>query len=482
MLEPMTGKALRAVSEIPTNAEVIAFDGSVRSSKTIAQILLWVRFVLRCIHRKRSGALIIVGKTQTSAINNIVIPMQEAFGSRYIVLNRGEGTVTIFGRQVGIYGANNAEAAAKIQGLTVLGALVDETANVPEAFFAMLLTRLSAMDALLILTTNPDHPKHWLLGYLMRARWWIDAAGQFHERDPGPDGDPTLVKVPNNPKPQPVLNWWRVTFVLPDNTWLIRNRPEFYQSLIRSYPVGSVFERRMLRAEWASADGQVYADWSEDRMTLGADDMPQIDRMLIAGLDYGTDHPTRAYLLGIGHVRFSRESGQPVWRPAPDAVGLTSPQPVLIVVAEFAPDTGTVGQHASQFLDWLERWQHLGPPEWIAVDPAAKTFRVELFDRGVENVRRAHNSVVSGIQVVQSLLTAGRLYVVRDRCPALIDRLPGYQWDTKATDRGTTAPIKERDDEADALRYAVYTSWADWRDQIPLASIRDHDDSAEDDA
>lgn len=457
---------------------MVAFDGAVRSSKTVAQIMLWVSFVLQCIKRNASGQLAIIGRTETSAINNIVKPMQEMFGVRYIVLNRGTGTVSIFGREVLLFGANNAEAVTKIQGLTLVGALLDEAANVPESFFAMLRSRLSADGAMLFLTTNPDHPRHWLLGWLKRAGTWITSRGESVVRRP----DET-VKIPGTEDPQPVLmDWFRVTFLLDDNTWLARHNPDFVRELKASYPVGSVFYRRMIGSEWASADGQVYGNWDERTMTMSQADLPAVERVYMAGLDYGTNHRTRAYLLGLVRVAYSRVSGLPVWRPTDADQGhLTPPQPCLVILAEFAPGTDTVGHHAQQFLDWLDAWQYMGRPTWIAVDPAAKTFRVELFDRGLDNVMRAHNSVVPGIQVVQSLLTAHKLIVVRERCPYLIDMLPGYQWDTKATDAGRTAPVKEGDDEADALRYTVYTSWGEWRDLIPLASVKDHDDTSAED-
>ena len=278
-----------------------------------------------------------------------------------------------------------------------------------------------------------------------------------------------------------LTDWFRVTFLLDDNAWLARHRPEFVAQLKASYPRGSVFYRRMIDSEWASADGQVYGNWDEHTMTVPERLLPNVERVFMAGLDYGTNHRTRAYLLGLVRVRYSRRTGLPVWQSTDDEP-MTPPEPCLVILAEFAPGTDTVGHHASQFLDWLDQWSPLGRPTWIAVDPAAKTFRVELFDRGLDNVMRAHNSVVPGIQVVQSLLTAHKLVVVRERCPYLIDMLPGYQWDTKATDAGRTAPIKEGDDEADALRYTVYTSWSEWRDLIPLASVKDHDDTTAEDA
>ncbi|PSA77368.1 hypothetical protein BT094_11640, partial [Corynebacterium diphtheriae] len=46
----------------------------------------------------------------------------------------------------------------------------------------------------------------------------------------------------------------------------------------------------------------------------------------------------------------------------------------------------------------------------------------------------------------------------------------GYRWDTTAANRGKDAPIKEKDDHCDALRYAVISPRHLWRKQIMLGA------------
>jgi len=89
------------------------------------------------------------------------------------------------------------------------------------------------------------------------------------------------------------------------------------------------------------------------------------------------------------------------------------------------------------------------------------------------------SSHLAGIQTVSAALAVGKL-VVADTCTHLIERLPGYVWDDKATARGDTKPVKENDDEVDALRYAVYTSRHDWSDLIPLTPADAPDQDQED--
>jgi PBSX family phage terminase large subunit len=450
LIAPLEGKARRAVNP-PADASVIAFDGAVRSSKTVASLLWWAGYVMTA----PPGALLMAGRTERAVIDNLIYPLQEMMGRKRVRLNRGTGTVEIFGRHVLLIGANDEQARTKIQGLTLAGAYLDEAANVPESFFNMLRSRLSVKGAKLVLTCNPEGPKHWLLvNWFERARWWIDADGRDHFN---PDG----------------LPWFRVTFLLDDNTWLNRNNPEFVAELKASWPASSMWYKRYILSMWVAAEGAVYEMWDEAQMTLLRDDQPPIEQLLMVGVDYGTTHDTRAYLLGMTRVNVDH-AGVAQWADTKHrGVDAQQSRTVLVVLDEYAPTSGTVGMHAAGFEDWYAKAcdTYGQEPEWIATDSAAATFKVELLARGMTNVMGAFKSVVPGIQTVQSLLSGGRLYVVGDACPKLVRGIPGYMWDAKATDRGATAPIKKNDDEVDALRYAVYTSRRYWRDQIPLAPI-----------
>ncbi len=461
-LAPFEGKQIVAAHP-PPSANVIAFEGSIRSSKTIVSLVMWADFV----RRAPSGNLLMVGRTIDVLIRNLLEPMVELYGRRRVSWNRSLGTATVLGRRLYIMGANDAKARAKVQGLTLVGAYVDEATNVPEEFFEMLDTRLSEPGARLFLTCNPEGPKHWLLvKWLARARWWVRDDGTIEVRD-GIDAEG-----------RPWLDWYRVTFVLADNVWLSRTNPGFVERLKASH-VG-VFYQRMILSRWVSAEGMVYPDFDADRHTIGVADVPPIEAVLSVGADYGTNHRTRAYAIGLGRYARTR-AGDPIWNPTPENTPPgSSIEYGLFVLSEFAPDTATVGEHAAAFQRWLEAEVNgYGIPEYIAVDPAAAVFKAELHARGGHTIN-AHNAVVPGIQVVQALLTTGRMWIVREKCPVLIDMIPAYVWDTKATERGDTKPLKENDDEADALRYGVYTVRRSWRDLIPLGPIDNREPDMED--
>lgn len=337
----------------------------------------------------------------------------------------------------------------------------------PEAVFEMLMTRLSEPGARMIATCNPEGPSHWfLVNYLRRCTWWITREGkhQLDTSDVQIKGE-TVKRMP----------WMRVTFVLEDNAWLCATNPT-YVANIKASKTG-VFYRRMIMAEWASADGMVYPGFSPERHVITREQLPVIDRVLASALDYGQTHDTRAYLIGIGAYLVDARTGKPHWGPRVPG-GLYRSRDALFVLAEYAPASMTVGEHARGYEDWLEANRVYGAPEWHVIDPAALPFKNELFARGHSNVMGAHNRVLPGIQTVESLMMSGGMFIVGESCPQLVEKLPGYMWDAKATDRGTTAVLKEHDDEADALRYGVYTTRREWGLRIPMAAINEHAEEA----
>jgi hypothetical protein len=457
-LDPFNRKQSMASAE-PKACRVIAFEGSVRSSKTITSLIWWVRF---CLNAPKGSTLLMVGVTVDTLIHNLLMPLQSLLGEKRITWNRGLGEAQILGVTVLIMGANDERSTKKIQGLTLYGAYFDEVANAPESFFNMLMSRLSAEGAKLIVTCNPEGPKHWfLVKWLKRAKWWIQKDGTRHLNT-----EDTLV----DGKVKPPLLWMRVTFTLDDNTWLLRVNPEFVAEIKASY--SGVFYRRMIEAEWVSADGMVYPEFEEARHVITLAQAPKMERVLVASLDYGQNHDTRGYLLGLG-AYWVDQKGRPCWGEREEGMSYVQ-RHALFVLAEYAPQAAmTVGQHVIGFENFMKANDAWGTPDWIAIDPAALTFKMELFSRGWANVMNAHNAVLPGIQTTQGLMVTGGLFIIGEKCPYLVKGLPGYMWDTKASDRGVTAPLKENDDEADALRYGVYTSRRDWRVLIPLAPINE---------
>lgn len=436
--ENMGRKQIQSVIEShETNAfgkapKVCIWDGSIRTGKTIASLLAWVIFVTNA---PAGGALVVVGRTRESIARNVFGPLMdpELFGefSKYIHYTTGAPSAKMFGRTVYVLGASDVRAENVLRGLTVAGAYVDEGTLIAEPFWVQLLGRLSVPGAQCFVTTNPDGPHHWMHTGVIQ---------KFEE-----------------------LGYKRFHFTIEDAEYLIKTNPDFYEQLKREY--SGLWKLRFLDGLWVQAEGAIYSMWDQEVHVVKREHIPPIDRLLMVGGDFGTTHPTRAYMIGIAKNPFTNED-------------------CLYTLGEFAPEVDrTTGYYSAEFQKWLEaqevKWSGHGRKdkpvelhtEWIAWDPAAKHFRRQLFEDGITNMA-AHNAVDSGIQTISALLAVQRL-LVSEECPELISHIPGYMWDPKAAKRGEDEPIKEKDDEVDAWRYAVYTSRRFWRGRIPVTPARD---------
>lgn len=405
IVEPLTGKALQAIGH---RSSIVALEGSVRSGKTWVSLLDWLKF---CRYGP-PGPLLMTGRTQRTVIINLVLPLQQWLGKHRVILNRSTGVARILERECMLLGADNEAAVTKIQGRTLAGAYVDEASTLPESYFNMLYSRLSIPGAQLWLTSNPEGPAHWLkTNWLDRASLWIDRDGKEHRQS----GD--------------CLDLVRVSFKLEDNP----NLPSEYVERIKMAYSGLWYKRYIL-GEWCIAAGAIYEEWNPERHVVRK--LPDVVRLLAVGIDYGTTNPTRGYLLGISGGEDSK----------------------LVIMDEWAPTPHLTDAGLSRsFREWLGTRR----PEWIVVDPSAASFKLQLFQDGFANVMNGSNAVVAGIRLVASLLATDKL-VVSDSCKELINELPSYSWDPKATALGQDAPIKAFDHGPDALRYAIASTQKVW--------------------
>lgn len=430
-MRPFEGKALLALSN--PSPSIQAYEGSVRSGKTITSLIDWLRF----IRYGPPGNLLMTGRTERTIINNLLLPLQDMLGASRVKISYGQGKVSILGRDVLLVGANNEQARTKIQGLTLVGAYCDELSTLPESFFNMLYSRLSVEGAKLWFTSNPEGPAHWLkVNWLDKAKLWVDGQGKFHHN-----------------KRDDAKDLHRFTFLLDDNPSLPAS---YIERTKRSY--SGLFYRRYILAEWVAADGAVFPMWDPQSMVIPWEDLPRMHELISVGIDYGTENPTAALLLGI-----AREF---------DAKGnLTGER--LYLVDEWRTEKGhnlTDAQLSRKLRDWLSE-RHLPKqdlePRHIICDPSALSFKKQLYMDGVENLVNADNDVAYGIRTMASLLGTGNL-LVSDRCEGLINEIGGYSWDDKASQKGEDKPMKVQDHSVDAARYAITTTESVWLDRVNI--------------
>ncbi|WP_053649787.1 MULTISPECIES: PBSX family phage terminase large subunit [unclassified Streptomyces] len=401
---PFSDKQLDSVRR--AQARICIWHGSVRSGKTIASLL---RFLLAIRRAPASGLILVCGRSLQTIERNVLEPLQDALLFADIAdevhHTRGATTAVIMGRTVHLIGASDARAEGRLRGLTAAVAYVDEITLLPEPFFVQLLARLSVPGAMLIGTTNPDSPRHWLrTGYLDRE----------HELD--------LVAF---------------HFRLADNPSL---SPAYVTALTAEYT--GLWRKRMIDGLWVVAEGAIFDGFDEQVHVV--DELPPIRRHWL-GIDYGTTAPFAAILLGLGD------------------------DDRLYAVAEWRHDSRKVHRqmtdaaYSRAVREWLAELDVV--PEWTFVDPSATSFSTQLWADGHPGVTSARNSVLDGIRSTATALDSGLLSIHRS-CAGLLDELPAYVWDSAAAARGEDRPVKKDDHSTDALRYAVHSTAHEWRHLI----------------
>lgn len=401
-----------------TKAKIALWSGAVRSGKTFISLFAFLFAVIRA---PKTGVIIIVGRTLDTINGNLfsLLTNPEIFGAltKYIKYTPGAKTATILGRTVHLYGANDASSETKIRGLTVSLAYVDEATIIPEAFWDMLVTRLSVDGARLLATTNPSSRSHWL-----RKNWILKAQAK---------------------------NLVHFAFTMDDNPSL---SDKFKAEMRASY--AGVFYQRFIKGEWTNAEGAVYPMWDETKHRIAFEELPPIARTLAVGMDYGTTNTTVAILLGL----------------------TDEPQPRLVFIdewhyssAEHHGETLPDIELSRRFRDWLKAkhgpaGSYVPHPEYVFLDPSAASMRAQLHTDQL-TTWAADNTVLGGIADLGNLLQQGKL-LVTDRCKIFLADVTEYEWDQKASTEGRDEVIKRDDHAMDAARYAIRSTIGQWQHDV----------------
>jgi PBSX family phage terminase large subunit len=327
----------------------------------------------------------IIGVTRDSIQRNLVIDLCQLIGARIPGSKATE--MNLFGRQVYFVGANDESSVRRIQGATLAIALVDEATEIPEAFWNMLLSRLSVPGAQLLATLNPSSPGHWL------KKKFLDRENELN------------------------LKSWH--FMLEDNPILTK---EYVEGLKNEYsaPGNGMWYKRYILGEWAVAEGLVYDGF--DEMNLYEDDYPQ-PNMWVAGVDYGTTNPTTCILAGLSPKQWPQIHIEKEYYYSSKKSGRQKSD------AELADDI-------KEFIGWR-------PLEALYVDPSAASFKIELRNRGLPVVDALHD-VMPGIRVTHKFITHKNL-VIHKSCKHLLEELATYSYCPRAAAKGKDAPIKNHD-------------------------------------
>lgn len=405
MIKPFSSKALRFIRRPPEKDRFInILQGATRSGKTFALIPK----ILTLCRYKVEGHRVICGVTKATVYKNYLAPLFDIVGPKNYTWNKNSGELTLFGVPWIVEGAADESAVKRLQGLTIGILVIDEVANIPKTVFEMLHSRMSPEGARLYATCNPASTWHWL-----KTEWLDD--------------------------PEKQQDIWTEVFYMSDNKSLSAETRARYE---RSYT--GAFKRRMIDAQWANAEGAIYADCFSETVLFGDEDIKPglLERNGHVARYCAVDVGTKNQFVALDCV----DDGTKFW-----------------VVREYVWDSAKESRQKTngQYADDLTEFLKASPTAKVIIDPSAASMKAELIQRGIWHMD-AENDVLPGIQAVATMLATGRL-CVHHSCTNLIGQMTEYAWDDDASKRGEEKPLKVNDHGPDALRYAVYTEIQPWR-------------------
>lgn len=393
------------------------WEGSIRSGKTFWSLVWLIEKVMTL----PQGDGMLMGQTAETIDRNFLLDfiqllesgdiphnhVQNKFVDVHVVRDRDDGTEEQFVRRMWIVGAKDKGAIKRVRGSTLMIAYIDELTMMPQTVFDELVGRLSFKESILLATTNPDSPHHWVLKNY----------------------------VENKDKRE---DWSRSTFIMDHNLSL---STEYKERMKRQYSGIPARYQRMILGKWVMADGLIY-EFLKDKHVVSKSDLPATPPMKyhVAG-DYGTKNPTVFGLIAqYPHPQATREMRY-----------------MYVLIDEYYYDgrksnvLKTTSSYLKDFRDFISHKRIAS----ITLDPSATPLIAEFEQAGLI-VTPADNSVLDGINLVGQYLANGGLYIL-DECEKTIEEFSLYSWDEVAQTKGIDRPIKEHDHAMDMLRYFIKT-------------------------
>lgn len=335
-----------------SGCDAIICDGAVRSGKTLCMSL---SFVLWAFYRYNGYSFAICGKTIKNVRRNIIVPLipllkeigfctEQRLSENLLVVSFG-GRINRFY----IYGGKDEGSSALIQGMTLAGVMLDETALMPRSFVEQAIARCSVPGAKLWFNCNPESPYHWF--YLE----WIK---KLKER-----------------------NAYYLHFTMRDNPGLAKETILRYENMF-----SGAFYQRFVLGRWVKAEGLVYPFMNSDMFTA----VPSGRALEYAvSIDYGTVNPTSVGLWArFGEIWYRIDE---YYFDSRREEKRRTDEEHLAAIREL------IGEREISF---------------AVVDPSAASM-ITLMQRSGINVIKANNDVINGIRILSSALKTGKIRVCR---------------------------------------------------------------------
>ncbi len=304
-----------------------------------------------------------------------------------------------------------------LEGMTVLGAWIDEAGQIDYNAWVNIQGRLSINRGRALMTTTP-----YIIGWMSReiekkAGLIIRVNDQeVVDREVNPEGDRDIE----------IFKWVSV------------NNPVFpreeYKRAERTLPP-EIFRRRY-QGEFTRMEGLVYKDFDRKTHVVPAFPIPGTWKRF-SGLDFGHTNPTAVLCIA-----------QKPEVAADKDKGIEFEPSKFYVYREFYK-TGALLNDVAHFLK-------SEPLSYVLADPAGAQQIDELVRfYGVKRVTAAENKIDIGIERIIALLREGRLFFLDGRCPHAVDEIEQYHYKFLDPDKpNNDKPVAVNNHAMDALKYA----------------------------
>lgn len=365
--------------------------GATRSGKTYMDYFLIPKRLLSV--KGKEGLNVMLGNTRETLRRNILIPMQNIYGTQRVSKIHSDNSCDMFGEQVFILGADNVAHVDRIRGSSIKYCYGDEVTTWNKDTFNMLKSRMDKEYSVFDGTCNPDSPAHWFKEFL-------DSDADIYQQHYSIFDNPFLPKV-------------------------------VIDNLCKEY-AGTIYYDRYILGLWALAEGLIYQNYKN-----AIEEVPEGEPSEICvSIDYGTMNPFAALLWGK-YDRTWYGKREYYWN------GREKHQK-------------TDQEYGEDIESWLSpeiEKLNFGEKIPVIIDPSAASFIALLRKKSWAKVIPADNDVLDGIRETATAMQIGAIKM----SPLLVNwkkEAESYVWDDKSSE---DRPKKENDHLMDAKRYFVKT-------------------------
>lgn len=356
--------------------------GAKRSGKTILNNDLFLMELMRV--RKIADTLgiatpmyILAGVSSKTIQNNILTEINNKYGITFKFDKHGS---FIF-KGVKIVQAYTGTIAGLggIRGMTAFGAYINEASLAKQEVFKEIISRCSGEGARILVDTNPDNPKHWLLNEYI------------------------------NNSDANILNF---KYCLDDNTFL----GERYIKNIKANTPQGIFYQRDILGNWVAGEGVIYKSFADNVTKFETEKSFNFETINI-GVDFGGNKSKHAFC----------------------CTGITKGYKELIALASEKHEPDTPERLNAQFIDFVKKMLYkYGRIDCIYCDSAEqvlirgmqKALQDNNLNIAIKNAIK--NEIINRIRIVNVLMTTSRFFYIKNENTSLVDALQSAVWDSKS--------------------------------------------------